>query len=107
MTLRHRRAIWFGDQNKIDHISRILQDPILSEALELIFAIVRSESAQASGDPAETLMRRQCELNGMQKLLSGLEMVATPIEEPSEELIEAWSHFTAENPYTPSIESNA
>ena len=105
MTLRHRRVMWFGDQTKIEHIARLLKDPVLSEAIELIFAEVRAASSQASADPAEILMRRQCELNGMQKLLTGLETVATPLEDPHQEVIDAWSHYTPESPYQPSTET--
>ena len=105
MTLRHRRVVWFGDQTKIDHIARILKDPVFYEALELIFAEVRGASALASGDPAEILMRRQCELNGMQKLLSGLETAATPLEDPAQEVIEAWSHYTPDSPYQTSTDT--
>lgn len=85
----------------MEHISRILLDPVFSEAIELIFAEVRSASAQASGDPAEILMRRQCELNGMHKLLSGLELASTPVEDPVQELVDAWGQYTADSPYNP------
>lgn len=105
MTLRHRQVQWFGDQIKIEHIARLLKDPVLSEALELIFAQVRAASALAGGDAAEILMRRQCELNGMQKLLTGLETLSTPLEDPEQDVVEAWSHFTPENPYQPQIDT--
>lgn len=96
--------MWFGDQTKIEHIARLLKDPVLAEAFELIFLETRTASVLAAADPGEILLRRQCELNGMQRLLSALETLATPIEEPSEVLIAEWSQYTPESPYQPSVE---
>lgn len=106
MTLRHRQVMWYGDQTKIEHIARLLKDPVLSEALELIFAQVRAASALAGADPAEILLRRQCELNGMQKLLTGLETLAIPLDDPEQEVVDAWSQYTPENPYQPFLDPN-
>lgn len=78
MTLRLRKARWAGDQTKHERLAAILKDPVFTEALELVFHESRTRYLGDGVLPAEMLMRRQCELTGMQMLLDELERHTLP-----------------------------
>ncbi len=97
MTMRHRMALWYGDQSKMARLSEIMRDPVLREAIDLHFAESRflyPESCDVVADVI--LLRRQCETGGAEKMLHAFERFCTPPKIITQDIASEWDHMVPE-----------
>lgn len=99
MTLRHRRALWFGDPSKQEKLSAILRDPVLAEAIELHLATVRSQYPDTRDTTPDLLLaRRSIEQGGVEHLIQSLDLFTRPVTEAeNQNFLSEWEHLEQTN----------